>query len=137
MPNRNKQRGYELEHELEVTAKEEGLDALRAWGSNGRAIGETEGVDLRVAKKRLQAKRHKKFPKWLQLPEGADYMVFREDYAKPVIQIPFREWCKLKKIESLYEELINAKKEQEQGGDSGVSGLQEGGAPLRVSEQKP
>lgn len=137
MPNRNKQRGYELEHELEVVAKAEGLDAIRAYGSNGRAIGETQGVDLRIAKKRIQAKRHKKFPLWLQVPEGADYVVFREDYAKPVIQIPFIDWCKLKKIESLYEELINDQKNKEQSGDSHVSGLQESSPALRVPEQKP
>jgi hypothetical protein len=82
MPSKNKTRGNTLEYEVRDKAIAKGLVAERAWGSNGRAIGEAETVDVVVAGCRVQCKRRKKLPAFLQIPEGADIVVFREDRGK-------------------------------------------------------
>lgn len=95
---RNRQRGNELERELVNKAKEFGFEAERAWGSNGRSLGETEGVDCLVDGVRIQAKRKKTIPQWLRPPEGADVVAFREDHKKPYIIISYEEWLRLRKL---------------------------------------
>ena len=89
MPNRNKQRGYELEKELVDKALAWGLQAERAWGSDGRAIGETSGVDLKVAGHKIQAKRVKRISARYKPPVGAESVAFREDRGKTYIMVPY------------------------------------------------
>lgn len=48
MPSKNKARGNAAERAFVDMAKEHGLEATRAWGSDGRAMGEHEEVDVRV-----------------------------------------------------------------------------------------
>jgi len=105
MANRNKQRGNELERALVQEAKEAGLSAIRAWGSNGRALGEAETVDCIVDNVRIQAKRRKKLPEYLQVPEGADIVVFRQDRYEPLALIPYSEWLRLRLLVSKLEDL--------------------------------
>ena len=86
---RNKQRGYELEAEIVEDAEAKGLDAERAWGSNGRALGEHATVDARVAGCRIQAKRVKTLAKKYTLNEHQDAIVFRADRGKKYALIRF------------------------------------------------
>lgn len=126
MPSKNKVRGNALEYEIVAEAKKHGLDAIRAWGSNGAAIGEAETVDCKVDGIRIQAKRRKKLAAFLQVPEGADYVVFREDHAKPSILIPFSEWCHARSLLKEYEKIIKELKEKlygEKGDSTEVPGL--------------
>jgi Holliday junction resolvase len=85
MTHPNKAKGNKFEVELVHDAQEKGLEAKRAWGSNGIAIGEAEEVDVLVEKTRIQAKRRKKLPKWLAINEGVDAVVFREDKGETYI----------------------------------------------------
>ncbi len=89
MANTSKRKGYAFEVELVSDAEDVGLDALRAWGSDGRAIGESTGVDLVVARQRLQAKRRRVIPQWLQIPEGCDAVVTREDRGETLVLLPW------------------------------------------------
>lgn len=82
----NKVRGNTLEREIVHVAKKKGLEARRAWGSDGRSLGCGEGVDNLVAGKKIQAKREKVLAKSVKKklaylrPEGeCDAVVFRED----------------------------------------------------------
>ena len=84
-PSKRKGNGYE--RELVAEAVKRGLDAERARGSDGRSLGESAGVDIRVQGMRLQAKRHGKFPAYLHIPAGADGVVFREDRGKSYVLI--------------------------------------------------
>lgn len=87
MSHPSKIKGNTFEREVVDLAKQMGLEAERAWGSNGQSLGETADVDVRVAGLRGQAKRRKAFPKWFKeviLPdETVDFQVIREDRMKP------------------------------------------------------
>lgn len=83
MTAKNKTRGNTFEREIVELAQSMGLDAERAWGSDGRAMGETADVDVKVAGMRCQAKRRKAFPKWFAetiLPaDTVDFQAIRSD----------------------------------------------------------
>ena len=79
MAHPSKVKGTNFERELVNEAKRRGLVAERAYASNGRALGETEQVDVVVQGMRIQAKRRKSLAAYLQIPPGVDAVVFRED----------------------------------------------------------
>ena len=43
-----KQKGNRIERECVNIAKESGIEAKRAWGSDGRSLGWTEEVDVEI-----------------------------------------------------------------------------------------
>ncbi len=79
MSHPSKRKGNTFERELVDEAKAAGLDAKRAFASNGKALGQAETVDLMVGRCRVQAKRRKKIAADFKVPEGADVVAFRED----------------------------------------------------------
>lgn len=87
MPAKNKLRGNAFEREIVEMAEKIGLEAQRAWGSDGRALGHEAEVDVLVAGLRCQAKRRKAFPGWFKevvLPtETVEFQAIREDHGKP------------------------------------------------------
>lgn len=78
MPSRSKTKGNAYEREIVAAAMAAGLDAKRAWGSDGRSMGLGKAVDVVINNITIQAKRRKKLPDWLDM-EGVDAVVFRED----------------------------------------------------------
>jgi Holliday junction resolvase len=89
MPSKNSLRGSTFEREIVALAREQGFRAERAYGSNGKALGEAECVDVLINDAfRIQAKRRKKLAEYLQIPEGADAVVFRQDRNQPLALIP-------------------------------------------------
>ena len=97
MAHPSKTKGTRYERELVTQAKRAGLTAERAPGSNGRALGHTETVDLIVAGIKMQAKRRKTLPAYLTIPKGADVTVFRADHHESMVLMPwqvFLEWLK-------------------------------------------
>ena len=78
-------------------AREAGFRAERAFGSNGKALGESEQVDLKINSFRVQAKRRKKLAEDLQVPEGADGVVFKQDRRAPLALIPYATLLELLK----------------------------------------
>jgi len=91
MTHPNKRRGNILEREIVNEARRQGLIAERAYASNGRSLGESESVDVVVNGLRLQAKRRKKLPKYLQIPEGADAVIFRQDRGDTLILLRWKD----------------------------------------------
>jgi Holliday junction resolvase len=92
MAHPNKRRGDRFERELVNQAEAAGIPAQRAFMSNGKALGEAEGVDLVLGLQgewRVQAKRRKSVAKYLQPPDGADVTVIREDYGQSLAVLPF------------------------------------------------
>lgn len=79
MTHPNKVRGNTLERELVNWARRHNLDAERAWGSDGRARGWHQEVDVMVQGMPVQCKRHKALPKWLHMDDAVGAVVFRED----------------------------------------------------------
>ena len=92
MTGSSKRKGNAFERQLVKMAIAMGLRAERAYGSDGRSLGETKGVDVIVADYRIQAKIKKVLPKWAQLPDGCDVVAIRQDRSEPQVLIPYDDW---------------------------------------------
>lgn len=95
MTHPSKAKGNAYERELVQAAQAAGLEAKRAWGSNGQALGHHDEVDLVVAGKRIQAKRRKSIPAWLSLTANVDAVAVREDRGETVVLVPLLEYLRL------------------------------------------
>ena len=89
-PSKNK--GNCFERELVNQAIDSGLEAKRAYGSNGEALGFHATVDLVVEGQKLQAKRRKAIPAWLGLSEHVDAVVVRADYKEALVLISWFDY---------------------------------------------
>lgn len=77
MSANNRRRGFNFERELVNAAKELGLKAKRAWGSNGQALGEHEEVDVVIEGHKFQCKRRKKLPNYLDVRTRVDQLAIQ------------------------------------------------------------
>jgi hypothetical protein len=91
----SKRKGYGFEVELVKAAEAAGLLATRAWGSNGRALGESEGTDCVIGGFRVQAKRRAVLAEYLYPPPGTEAVILRADKREALVVIPFEEWLHL------------------------------------------
>jgi len=92
MANPSKAKGCGFERELVQQATDSGLEAKRAWGSNGEALGCHATVDLVIEDQKLQAKRRKSVPAWLGMSEHVDAVVVRADYQEAVVLISWFDY---------------------------------------------
>lgn len=100
MPSKSKRKGNTYESELVAILEERGFKATRAWGSNGKALGESEAVDIvlvdtRGVRWRVQAKRRAKLADYMQPPEGADIVMMREDRGENLVVLPLESFINL------------------------------------------
>lgn len=83
MSAKNKVRGNHAEREFVRLAEAAGLQAQRAWGSNGQALGEHEEVDVIVesarGREKLQVKRRKQIADYLKPNANVDAQALYED----------------------------------------------------------
>jgi len=89
MPSKSKTKGNAFERELVNQARKAGLTAVRAWGSNGEALGESPEVDCKIDGMRIQAKRRKKLPAYLDINDGVDAVAFRRDRGETLVLIKY------------------------------------------------
>lgn len=87
---KNKRKGFAYEAELVDRAKEFGLEAKRAWGSNGESLGCDATVDLIISDYKIQAKRCKKVLSKYEINEHQDAVVYRGDGSLKNSQIMLR-----------------------------------------------
>jgi Holliday junction resolvase len=101
MTSANKKRGNSLERQIVQAFKDAGMEAKRAWSSDGRSMGEHKDVDVLVnylkttvladregnlvttinpERIKVQSKKKKKLPDWIGLTGDVDCSVIREDY---------------------------------------------------------
>lgn len=97
MPSKNARRGSDFEREIVKKARDAGFRAERAWGSNGRALGEAETVDVLINDIRVQAKRRKSIAAYFNIPPGADIVVVKQDRRELLAVIPFDMLLRLMK----------------------------------------
>jgi Holliday junction resolvase len=97
MSHPSKVKGNTFERELVDEAKAAGLHAVRAFASNGKALGQAETVDLMVGKCRVQAKRRKKIAADFKVPEGADVVAFREDRGDTFVLLRWETFLEIAK----------------------------------------
>lgn len=92
MSHPSKVKGNGFERELVDAARKAGLDAKRAWGSNGAALGKHPEVDLTIDVYDIQAKRRKTLPAYLQIPECCDAVIFRQDRGETLVLMSFEDY---------------------------------------------
>lgn len=92
MSSPSKRKGSNFERECVNLAKSIGLEARRAYASNGLSIGYTEDVDVEVDGIAIQCKRRKRIASWLKPPEGAEAVLVREDRGDTFLVIPYSKW---------------------------------------------
>lgn len=97
MTHPSKRKGNGFERELVMQAKNCGLEAERAYASNGRALGESEEVDAIVEGVRVQAKRRKALPQYLRIPDGCDAVACREDGNEALVIMRYFDFLDLLK----------------------------------------
>lgn len=89
MPHPSKQKGNVYEREVVDYCKRSGVDAKRAWGSNGEALGEHVEVDVIIGEGdnaiRAQCKRRKQLPKYLIPSDAVDCTIARADWGDSVV----------------------------------------------------
>ena len=83
MPSKSKAKGNRFERWFVKWLQARGYIAERAWGSDGRSKGWHESVDVfafsNLQENTCQLKSRAKLPKYLQIPEGCDTVVFKQD----------------------------------------------------------
>jgi len=95
MAHRNSERAKEHEREVVHAAEAKGLEAERAWNSDGRSLGETEETDVLIRHPeanvmdatRVQCKRRKTVASYLTC-DDADVVVTRQDRDDNLAVVP-------------------------------------------------
>tara|TARA_B100001939_G_C16938099_1_gene617034 strand:+ start:1865 stop:2299 length:435 start_codon:yes stop_codon:yes gene_type:complete len=100
MPSRSKEKGNRFEREVVNIAKENNLKSERAYGSDGRALGENKEVDViidSIAKKwRIQVKVRKKIAQWIKPDsKSVDLQVVKEDRGEIYAVLPYKSFIDL------------------------------------------
>lgn len=103
MAHSSKRKANRHERELVKIAEAKGLEAERAYASNGKSLGEVKACDVLVRgsdsdvmdRLRIQAKRRKSIASYLEPPEGTDAVVIREDRAENLIVLPFKDFLEM------------------------------------------
>ena len=96
MPHSSKRKGKQFEREIVHAAEAKGLEAERAYASNGRSLGEVKACDVLIRGRdddvldalRVQAKRRKNHAQYLHPPDGTDAVVLREDRERALAIVP-------------------------------------------------
>jgi len=69
MPSKSKAKGNRFERLCVKIATSFGLNAQRAWGSDGRSMGEHQEVDIKIEDYKVQCKTRKRIAEWLKPSE--------------------------------------------------------------------
>ena len=97
MTHPSKRKGNGFERELVNQAVDSGMEAKRAYASNGESLGHHAEVDVVVAGKRVQAKRRKAIASWLRPSDHVDAVAVREDNGDTLVILTWWEWLDLVK----------------------------------------
>ncbi len=93
MPNKSKAKGNRFEREIVEAIELHDIKCVRAWGSNGKALGCHEEVDILINDDiKVQAKVRKALPKWIKPSEHTDIQVIKEDRGKIYIVQELNDW---------------------------------------------
>ncbi len=90
-----RRKGFGFEREVVNAAKEAGLCAKRAYGSNGEAMGMHAQVDMVIGDLKLQAKRTARLAVKYRPSAHVDGIVFREDRGRSYVMLPLETLLRL------------------------------------------
>jgi len=99
MPHPSKRKANRHEREIVKIAEAKGLEAERAYASNGESLREVKECDVLVRGRdadvmdalRIQAKRRASIASYLEPPEGTDAVVVREDRGENLAILPLKD----------------------------------------------
>lgn len=91
----SKRKGSNGEREVVNLAKAAGLEAERAYASNGRALGHPEDVDALIAGMPVQVKRRARIATYILPPPGAAATILRPDRGEWLAVLPYATLLKL------------------------------------------
>lgn len=99
MPHPSKQKGNRLERLVVRTLESFGCESRRAWGSDGRSLGEHEEVDVLTTingrKWKLQVKARKRIAEWIKPNiDVVDAQVIKEDRGELLVVMPLEKFVK-------------------------------------------
>ena len=98
MPNKSKAKGNRFEREIVEAIELHDIKAVRAWGSNGKAFGHHEEVDILINDEiKVQAKVRKALPKWIAPSEHVDVQIIKENRGKIFVVQELNDWLVDKK----------------------------------------
>ena len=97
MPSKSKAKGNRFERLCVDIAKRHGLSSQRAWGSDGRSMGEHQEVDIKIEEYKLQCKTRKRVAKWLKPSKEVDSQVVKEDGGEVFVIQPLERWLEMVK----------------------------------------
>jgi len=96
MPSKSKAKGNRFERNVVDIFEDYGIKAVRAWGSNGAALGCHEEVDVLVEGKiKVQCKCRHKIAKYMIPSEEVDIQVIKEDRGDTLVVIKIEDYIKL------------------------------------------
>lgn len=95
MPSKNKARGNRLERLVVNQAKKVGIDAIRAYASNGMSLGEAEDVDVKIGEFKGQCKMRKKIASFMKPPESCDIALIKEDREDTLVVIRYQDFLNM------------------------------------------
>ena len=95
MPSKNKARGNRLERLVVNQAKELGIEAIRAYASNGMSLGEAEDVDVKIDGLKGQCKMRKKIASFMKPPESCDIALIKEDREETLVVIRYPDFLQM------------------------------------------
>ncbi len=95
MVHPSKHKGNCFERELVNSAKEDGIEAQRAWGSDGKSLGEHSEVDCLIGGYKVQAKRRKAIAAHLVPSKHVDCVITRPDRGETLVIMRFQDWKEL------------------------------------------
>ena len=91
--NKSKAKGNRFEREIVKAVELHDIKCVRSWGSNGRAFGHHEEVDILINDDiKVQAKIRKALPKWIKPSEHVDITIIREDRGKCYVMQELNDW---------------------------------------------
>ena len=95
MSHPSKQKGNRFEREIVNLTKDAGLDAERAYGSNGKALGFTEDVDVVIRAADMDFKAQMKIratiADYIKPAVTVDLQVIRENRGEPLAVIRYKD----------------------------------------------
>ena len=112
MPSKNKARGNRLERLVVNQAKEAGLNAIRAYASNGMSLGEAEDVDVKIDQYKGQCKMRKKIASFMKPPESCDIALIKEDREETLVVIRYPDFLRMLIDLNGYSNMISDLEEQ-------------------------
>ena len=101
--NPSKDKGNRLERLVVNMAKDEGLEAIRAYASNGLSIGEAEDVDVKIGRYKVQCKSRKAIADYIKPPDSCHFTVVKENRGEPLAVVPLWMLLNLISIKQIWE----------------------------------